>query len=42
MYKKALALNNLQWVICYQTKPNKMTNYNVALLHVNHFAMGSE
>ena len=22
MYKKDLALNNLQWSICYKTKPN--------------------
>ena len=24
MYKKDLALNNLQWLICHQTKPNKI------------------
>ena len=23
MYKKYLALNNLQWLICYENKPNK-------------------
>ena len=23
MYKKDLALNNLQWLICYKTKPNQ-------------------
>ena len=23
MYKKDLALNNLQWLICYETKPNQ-------------------
>ena len=22
MYKKDLALNNLQWLICHKTKPN--------------------
>ena len=22
MYKEDLALNNLQWLICYKTKPN--------------------
>ena len=24
MYKKDLALNNPQWLICYKTKPNKL------------------
>ena len=37
MYKKDLALNDLQWLICHKTKPNetqpfgdrsKCTNYN--------------
>ena len=23
MYKEDLALNNLQWLICYKTQPNK-------------------
>ena len=23
MYKEDLALNNLQWLICYKTKPNQ-------------------
>ena len=23
MYKKHLALNNLQWLICHKTKPNQ-------------------
>ena len=23
MYKEDLALNNLQWLICHKTKPNK-------------------
>ena len=23
MYKKDLALNNLQWLICHKTQPNK-------------------
>ena len=23
MYKKDLALNNLQWMICHKTKPNQ-------------------
>ena len=23
MYKKDLALNNLQWLICHQTQPNQ-------------------
>ena len=23
MYKQDLALNNLQWLICHQTKPNQ-------------------
>ena len=23
MYKKDLALNNLQWLICHKTKPNQ-------------------
>ena len=25
MYKEDLALNNLQWLICYKTKPNCLT-----------------
>ena len=24
MYKEDLALNNLQWFICYKTKPNQI------------------
>ena len=24
MYKKDLALNNLQWLICHKTKPNQI------------------
>ena len=24
MYKKDLALNNLQWLICHKTQPNKI------------------
>ena len=24
MYKEDLALNNLQWLICYKTKPNQI------------------
>ena len=24
MYKEALALNNLQWLICHQTQPNQI------------------
>ena len=25
MYKKSLELNNLQWLICYETKPNRIS-----------------
>ena len=28
MYKKDLALNNLQWLIYHKTKPNKNKSYN--------------
>ena len=28
MYKKDLALNNLQWFICHQTKPNHIKSHN--------------
>ena len=24
MYKEGLALNNLQWLICYETQPNQI------------------
>ena len=27
MYKKDLALNNLQWFICHKTKPNKIIRF---------------
>ena len=29
MYKKDFALNNLQWLICYKTKPNQ-TRFNLS------------
>ena len=29
MYKDDLALNNLQWLICHQTKPNHISNIYV-------------
>ena len=31
MYKDDVALNNLQWLICHETRPNKQT-YNLKLL----------
>ena len=30
MYKKDLALNNLQWLICHKTKPNQ-TKFTLTL-----------
>ena len=27
MYKENLALNNLQWLICHKTQPNKTISY---------------
>ena len=27
MYKKDLALNDLQWLICHKTKPNQTNSY---------------
>ena len=32
MYKKDLALNNQQWLMCNKTKPNKRVQTWVALL----------
>ena len=32
MYKEDLALNNLQWLICHKTKPNKTNDYYYYLL----------
>ena len=34
MYKKDLALNNLQWLACYKTKPNQNTFLKVISLKV--------
>ena len=31
MYKKDLALNNLQWLICHKTKP---TNYSLTNMYI--------
>ena len=33
MYKKDLALNNLQWLICHQTKPNQTKPNHIYLIH---------
>ena len=27
MYEEDLALNNLQWLICYKTQPNQTKSY---------------
>ena len=29
MYKKDLALNNLQWLICHKTKPTNLPNLDI-------------
>ena len=33
MYAKALALNNLQWLICHKTKANQTQTLFIASLH---------
>ena len=37
MYKKNLALNNLQWLICHKTKPNQpnFLNINCSFLQIS-------
>ena len=35
MYKKDLALNNLQWSICHKTKPNQTKKQNKAIFSDN-------
>ena len=32
MYKKDLALNNLQWLICHKTKPNQISYFSLTTL----------
>ena len=36
MYKKDLALNNLQWLICHKTKPNQ-TNQQLESKEIKQF-----
>ena len=35
MYKPDLSLNNLQWLICHKTKPNKTKAINHSLLIIS-------
>ena len=42
VYKKDLVLNNLQWLICYKTKPNptKPNNNNLGLSFFYYYFIG--
>ena len=35
MYKKDLALNNLQWLICQKIKPNQTDPNHIYLIYMN-------
>ena len=35
MYNKYLVLNNLQWLICYKTQPNKKAQIPSLTLSIN-------
>ena len=38
MYKEDLALNNIQWMICYKTKPNKIGILDIFVLFFDHIS----
>ena len=37
MYKKDWALNNLQWLICHKTKPNKTLVETISSFNADYF-----
>ena len=39
MYKKDLALNNLQWLICHKTKPSQAKSFLVAFSFLDALSM---
>ena len=41
MYKKDLALNNLDWLMCHKTKPNQTKSYILIYMYKEDLALNN-